>query len=325
MAVIETEGLTKIYSSWFGFRKVPALEDLTLNVRENTVFGFLGPNGAGKTTTLKLLLGLIMPSCGSGKVLGKPLGERAVRERIGFLPDSPSFYPHLSAKDFLYYCAKLLHMPYARYVPRVDELLSRMGLADSAGRKLSEFSRGMLQRVGIAQALLGDPELIILDEPVTGLDPKGRVEIRAIVEELKGEGKSVFFSSHILADVEAMCDEIGILNRGRLVCCGPVVELLAEKDVVVWVGGIEGEDFDKAEAMCSSVTKKKDLWGFQLQSPSKKEDFFAFVKGAGGTVDSVESTQEDLETFFLSTIEADDAKAREREAPVEPAIAGKER
>ncbi|OGV61525.1 MAG: hypothetical protein A3K19_07245 [Lentisphaerae bacterium RIFOXYB12_FULL_65_16] len=311
MAVIEVEGLSKIYRKWIPPRTIRALESLTLSVGENHIFGFLGPNGAGKTTTIKLLLGLNQPTGGTGFILGKPLGDQETKARVGFLPDSPQFYAHLTAKNFLYYCAKLLHLPHEVYSVRVAELLKRMNLMDAENRKMGEFSRGMLQRVGIAQAMLNNPDLVILDEPLTGLDPLGRVEIKNIMEELKRDGKTVFFSSHVLADVEQMCDDIGILNRGRLVRTGMVNELLVEQSLTVWVKNLPTSEYEAMQDLTDSMTMRKDQCGFALKEMSKADEFRALVAQKGGEVVQVEGKRESLEEYFLALVEQDNTKRKE--------------
>lgn len=308
MAVIDVQDLTKVYKTFWRRRKVVALDHLTLSVNEKSVFGFLGPNGAGKTTTIKLLLGLIRPTEGSGTLLEAPLGDEKVKKRLGFLPDSPGFYPHLSATAFLRYCAKLLHMEYREYEPKIDKLIDQMGLTEARNRKLGEFSRGMLQRIGIAQTLLNDPELVILDEPITGLDPLGRAEVKRIIRTLKEEGRTVFFSSHILADVEEMCDEVGILNHGSLICRGKIDDLLKQEEVTLWVDQLPASAVDTLEQFADSVTKKKGQWGFTLASENEKDAFEKKLQEYELKVSSVEGNRGGLEEFFLAKIEENNEK-----------------
>ncbi len=227
MLAVETRGLTKDYAVGFGRRKRRrALDHLDLRVRQGETFGLLGPNGAGKSTTLKLLLGLIFPTLGFGRILGHELGDVGARARIGYLPENP-FYDHLTAEEFLNYVAALFCLSPGKRPTRVGELLDRVGLSDSRDLPTRKFSKGMVQRLGIAQALLNDPELIILDEPMSGLDPLGRREVRDLVLQLRQEGKTIVLSTHILSDAEAVCDRVGILNRGRLQGCGELRKILA--------------------------------------------------------------------------------------------------
>lgn len=227
MLAAETVELTKDYSVGF-WRKRPkrALDHLNLSVQAGEVFGLLGPNGAGKTTTLKILLGLVFPTSGTARVLGRELGEVAVHARIGYLPENPYFYDHLTAEEFMNYMAALVGLGRWERRLRVGRLLARVGLDDSRNVPLRKFSKGMIQRVGIAQVLINDPELIFLDEPMSGLDPLGRREVRDLILGLKAEGKTILFSTHILSDAETLCDRVAILNRGRLQGCGELREIL---------------------------------------------------------------------------------------------------
>lgn len=227
MLAVETSKLTKDYPIGF-LRKRPrrALDGLTLEVAPGEVFGLLGPNGAGKSTTLKILLRLIFPSSGSARILGRELDDVAMHARIGYLPENPYFYDHLTAREFLNYAGELFGLGAAVRRQRVDRLLEQLGLASSRDIPLRKFSKGMVQRVGLAQALINDPELVFLDEPMSGLDPLGRREVRDLILELKGQGKTVFFSTHILSDAEMLCDRVAILNCGRLQGCGDLREIL---------------------------------------------------------------------------------------------------
>jgi ABC-2 type transport system ATP-binding protein len=225
--VIETEELTKHYGMLFWRRKEAALDRLTMAIPESVVFGFLGPNGAGKTTTIRLLMDLIRPTGGRAMILGRPPDDLETKRHIGFLPDSPAFNPYLSAYEFLVICAKLLRIGGDQRRQRIDEVLETVRMTKHARSKLGGFSRGMLQRIGIAQAILNRPRLMILDEPLVGLDPHGRQELKEIILRQKASGTNVFFSSHILSDVEKICSHIGILNQGQLLCYGALDELLS--------------------------------------------------------------------------------------------------
>lgn len=240
MAAIETIGLEKIYEVGF-WRKKPrrALHPLNLAVHEGEVFGYLGPNGAGKTTTLKLLMGLMYPTGGTARILGMEVSDPRVKAQIGFLPEHPYFYDYLTARELLEYYAQLSGVPPHERRPRVLEMLARVGLPDAANLQLRKFSKGMLQRVGIAQAILHDPKVVFLDEPMSGLDPIGRREVRDLIEELKAGGKTVFFSTHILSDAESLCDRVAVLSKGELRAVGAVAELTASvqgKVEMIWQG-----------------------------------------------------------------------------------------
>ena len=242
MPAIEILGLEKTYRVGF-WRKLPkrALHPLHLTVEDGEIFGFLGPNGAGKTTTLKLLMGLVFPTSGSARILGHEWTDPQVKARIGFLPEQPYFYDHLTAHELLEYYGQLSGVLAKDRKRRVEEVLERVGLRDIRGVQLRKFSKGMLQRVGIGQAILHDPKLVFFDEPMSGLDPMGRREVRDLMEQLKNEGKTVFFSTHILSDAEALCDRVAIIHRGELRGVGRVADLTSTvqgKVEVIWQGTV---------------------------------------------------------------------------------------
>lgn len=228
MPAIEILGLEKTYSVGF-WRKRPkrALYPLHLTVQEGEIFGFLGPNGAGKTTTLKMLMGLVFPTAGAARLLGLDFNDPRVKAQIGFLPEQPYFYDYLTAHELLTYYGRISGMSSSAVNSKVGTVLGRVGLPDVRGLQLRKFSKGMLQRVGIAQAILHEPKLVFLDEPMSGLDPMGRREVRDLIQQLKAEGKTVFFSTHILSDAEALCDRVAIIHRGQLKGVGAVAELTA--------------------------------------------------------------------------------------------------
>ena len=240
MPAIETIALEKWYTTGF-LRKTrkQALRPLTLTVEEGDVFGYLGPNGAGKTTTLKLLMGLMFPSRGTARILDHEVNDPRMKAQVGFLPEQPYFYDYLTARELLEYYAQLSGVPAKERTARVNEVLARVGMAENAGTQLRKFSKGMLQRVGLAQAIVHNPRLIFLDEPMSGLDPIGRREVRDLIQSLKDEGKTIFFSTHILSDAEALCDRVAVLNRGELRGVGVVADLTSRvtgKSEVIWNG-----------------------------------------------------------------------------------------
>jgi ABC-2 type transport system ATP-binding protein len=240
MHAIEIVGLEKIYNAGFWRkRSKPALRPLKLAVEEGEIFGFLGPNGAGKTTTLKILMGLVFPTAGSARILGLDLDDPRMKAQIGFLPEQPYFYDHLTAQELLHYYGQLSGVDAKQLSRKVDAVLEQVKLSNSANVQLRKFSKGMLQRVGIAQAILHDPKVVFLDEPMSGLDPMGRREVRSLIEDLKARGKTVFFSTHILSDAEALCDRVGIIHHGELRGVGAVAELTAGvhgQVEIVWHG-----------------------------------------------------------------------------------------
>lgn len=240
MPAIEILGLEKTYMAGF-WRKRPkrALQPLHLTVEQGEIFGFLGPNGAGKTTTLKMLMGLVFPTSGTARILGQEWTEPSVKAQIGFLPEQPYFYDYLTAHELLNYYGQLSGVPTKDRKRRIEEVLQQVGLTDVKGVQLRKFSKGMLQRAGIAQAILHNPQLVFLDEPMSGLDPLGRREVRDLMEQLKQQGKTVFFSTHILSDAEALCDRVAIIHKGELRGVGAIEELTSSvqgKVEIVWQG-----------------------------------------------------------------------------------------
>ena len=230
--VVETQHLTKVYKDFWGRPKVRALDDLTLEIRKGEVFGLLGPNGSGKSTTIKLLLGLIFPTAGRARVLGRPIGDPEINSRIGFLPEESYLYRFLNGEETLRFYGRLFKLSRNDLNKRVPLLLDAVGLDQKARkRKLREYSKGMARRIGLAQALINDPDLIVLDEPTTGLDPIGTREMKDLILSLKEQGKTVILCSHLLADVEDVCDRVTILFRGRMQTLGQVAELVQVKDI----------------------------------------------------------------------------------------------
>lgn len=243
MPAIEIIGLKKSYTVGF-WRKTErwGLRDLSLTVNQGEVFGYLGPNGAGKTTTLKLLMGLIHPTEGEARILGMPIHDPRVKAQIGFLPEQPYFYDYLTPRELLGYYARLSGVPAGEIPVKLLATLKRVGMAESADTQLRRFSKGMLQRVGIAQAILHDPKIVFLDEPMSGLDPVGRHEVRVLIEDLRDEGRTVFFSTHILSDAETLCDRVAVVHKGELRGMNTIADLVAAtagKYEIIAQGGSE--------------------------------------------------------------------------------------
>jgi ABC-2 type transport system ATP-binding protein len=306
--VIDIVDLTKDYEVGFvKKRKVRALDQLNLEVRRGEIFGFLGPNGAGKTTTLKLLMRLIYPTQGTARILGHPIEDVSTRARIGYLPENPYFYDYLSGRELLEYTAALFGIPTEQARARGKELLSLVGLdSERANRQLRKYSKGMLQRIGIAQALVNDPEIVFMDEPMSGLDPIGRREVRDLLLALRAQGKTVFFSSHILSDVEAMCDRAAILSRGKLLRCGTVHELTGIKDAAVEVValGIEQSDLGKFSQMVSSLQSASATPNgvhLILADDSEIDHTLSLIRECGGKIISVNPRRASLEDIFADT------------------------
>jgi len=304
--VIEIIQLTKDYEVGFlKKRRVRALDHLDLAVRRGEIFGFLGPNGAGKTTTLKLLMRLIYPTEGTARILGNPIDDVATRSRIGYLPENPYFYDYLSGRELLEYTAALFGVPKEDARSRGRELLDRVGLdPTSATRQLRKYSKGMLQRIGIAQALINDPELVFMDEPMSGLDPIGRRDVRDLLLSLRAQGKTVFFSSHILSDVEALCDRAAILSRGKLVRCGTVRELTDIDDSAIEVVAL-GIDLSALHRFTEELTlesAKATPNGIHLvlNDDNQIDHALALIRQCGGKLVSINPRRASLEDIFAS-------------------------
>jgi ABC-2 type transport system ATP-binding protein len=308
MAAIRIERLTKDFTVGF-WKKRPyrALDDLTLEVAQGETFGFLGPNGAGKTTTLKLLMQLIYPTSGRAEILGQPAGSVGVKWRIGYLPESPYFYDYLTAEELLIYFATLFGYGPAERRQRVSQLLDQVGIGAERRLQLRKFSKGMLQRVGIAQALINDPEVVFLDEPMSGLDPLGRREVRQLILQLRDRGCTVFFSSHVLSDAEALCSRVAILAGGRLVASGTMAELHAFEPhgwelVVANLAPAVLERHRSRVARVTSISDGRYALELPLQPPPAL--LMNDLLKEGVQVVSLNSMRDTLEDFFVRTVAA---------------------
>jgi len=306
MHAIEIQGLAKDYPVGFWKKTLrPALKPLELTVESGEAFGFLGPNGAGKTTTLKLLMGIIFPSAGSANILGRHFLDAEVRKRIGFLPEQPYFYDYLSAPELLDYYAGLSGVAAAERKKRAVAVLERVGLGDVGNKQLRKFSKGMLQRVGIAQAIIHDPEVVFLDEPMSGLDPLGRHEVRGLIQSLKDEGRTIFFSTHILSDAEALCDRVAVIHKGELRGVGVVNDLrsnVANKSEVIWEGA-------QALAAVAGLLSESHVTGGSVRATVESGDLDQLLeklRQQRARLISVTPLQGTLEDYFL-------AQTREKE------------
>jgi ABC-2 type transport system ATP-binding protein len=298
--VIRADQLAKTFHVGFWRRRVDAVRDVSFEVTRGEIFGFLGPNGAGKTTTLKMLMGLVFPSRGRAELLGLSVPSVAAKRRLGYLPETPYFYEYLTPEEFLDFAGALADVPRAERRRRADRLLERVGLAHARGRSLRKFSKGMLQRVGIAQALMGEPELVVLDEPMTGLDPIGRKEIRDLMLELRREGRTVFYSTHILPDVELTCDRVGIVAGGRLRSVGPLSSLLSTRVLSTEIV-VRGAVLPEAPV---GTRRHETADGTALELPGEA-DVDGYVRAAlaaGAHLVSVTPRRESLEDVFLREV-----------------------
>ena len=309
---IETIELTKDYAVGF-WRKRPrrVLDRLSLQVEAGEVFGFLGPNGAGKTTTLKLLLQLVFPTSGEARIFGRPAGDLAAKRRFGYLPEQPYFYDHLTAEELLTYYGGLFGIPSAERQRRVNALLDEVGIGRERRDPLRKFSKGMLQRVGIAQALINEPDLVILDEPMSGLDPLGRRDVRALILRLRDRGCTVFFSSHVLSDAEALCSRVAILAKGRMVASGLLREMLAF-NVHGWELIVADLNDETLAKLAGGVRSVVPIGGgrFQLELPleTPPERLLSQIVAAGGRLVSLNPIQETLEELFVERVSQGEAR-----------------
>jgi ABC-2 type transport system ATP-binding protein len=303
---IRTDGLTKDYPVGF-WRPRPyrALDGLSLEVGTGEIFGFLGPNGAGKTTTLKLLMQLIYPTSGRAEILGRPVGDLQTRQRIGYLPENPYFYDYLTAEEQLHYFGQLFGYGAAERRQKVNALLDRVGIGKERRFQLRKFSKGMIQRVGIAQALLNDPEVIFLDEPMSGLDPLGRREIRSLILELRNQGRTVFFSSHILADAEALCRRVAVVAHGRLAAAGKLSDILAF-EVRGWELVVANLSPEIVARLGSSVRRAVEIspgrYSLELPLEAAPDRMLADLVATGGTLVSLNPVRDTLEDYFVQQV-----------------------
>lgn len=299
--VIQTQGLSKAYRTGFWLnQRVTSLQNCSLTIYQGETFGLLGPNGAGKTTLLKTLLGIIRPTGGQAQLLGHNLGDRTVKQRVGYLPENPYFYDFLTGWEFLHYTAGLFGLSAAASQGRILELLDLVGLSPATVKKkqLRQYSKGMLQRIGMAQALINDPDLVFLDEPMSGLDPAGRFQVREIILALKQAGKTIFFNSHILSDVEVICDRVAILDQGELICIGRLDDLLGTADQF-WVKG-RGGRLDEIAPHLTQLSVQGDLWQGHIQGDPY--DFAGQIPALGGELITLQQSRPSLEAFFMAQL-----------------------
>jgi ABC-2 type transport system ATP-binding protein len=305
--VIELKELRKVYRTPFRRKRVEAVKGITLSVKKGEVFGFLGPNGAGKTTTIRVLMGLVSPTSGEATVLGRPIADREASRRLGFLPEAPYFYDYLTVREMLDLVGRLFGLDRSARAKRTEELIALVGLSHAADTPLKKYSKGMLQRAGLAQALVNDPELVVFDEPMGGLDPVGRKEVRDIIYGLRDSGKTVFFSSHILADVEMICDRVAILSKGEVHHVGLLADLVegavTSTDIVFRVDA----DFPHEEAFSSFdvvVRKREREVSISVSHEGSVDAILRAGLEKGAKIVSVTPHHETLEDVFIRLTEA---------------------
>jgi ABC-2 type transport system ATP-binding protein len=299
--VLQTQNLSKRYRTGFWLnQQVQSLKQVNLEVYQGETFGLLGQNGAGKTTLLKTVLGIIKPSRGRAWLLGKPIGDQRVKHRVGYLPENPYFYDYLTGWEILEFSAGLFSLPSSVLKTRIPELIELVGLPQEAAKKkqLKQYSKGMLQRIGMAQALINDPDVLFLDEPMSGLDPLGRYQIREIIESLKQQGKTIFFNSHVLSDVERVCDKVAILDKGELICQGTIHELLG--DSRGYAVKILGGNPELLKQRISNLKFKDGMWVGMLKGDP--QDFIASLRLMRAQLVSIELARPSLEEFFVEQL-----------------------
>ncbi|HEX8796778.1 MAG TPA: ABC transporter ATP-binding protein [Polyangiaceae bacterium] len=299
--VLRVSGLAKTFRKPFTGRRVEAVSSVSFDVRRGEIFGFLGPNGAGKTTTIKMLMGLIAPTSGTMEILGVRAPDPDVMARVGFLPESPYVYPYLSPREFVTMCGRLSGLGGKALSDRVAGVIDRVGMADAIDRSVNSLSKGMLQRVALAAALVHDPELLVLDEPMSGLDPVGRKEVRDLIVEEKQRGRTVFFSSHILSDVEMLCDRVCILRRGEVVVSGDLREILeaGKRRSEITIGGASEALRKSLGEQAHAVRAMGDRLVMEVEGDAAVRDVVTRALAEGARLESVTPKRETLEDVFV--------------------------
>lgn len=323
--IVEIANLSKDYETGFWKKKkVRALDDLTLNVKSGQIFGFLGANGAGKTTTIKILMGLLFPTSGAAKILARNISDVRMHQSIGYCPENPYFYDYLTARELMNYFGELFGYDSAKRRTKTEELLSKVGLEEKDwDKQLRKFSKGMLQRVGLAQSLVNEPEIVFLDEPMSGLDPIGRREVRELIAELREAGTTVFMSTHILSDIEALCDEVAILRKGRLAAVGHLDELLARSgehqtfEINVTSVSVETLSEQMKQLSGAEISAKANGASIQVSDENDVEKVLQITRNAGGKLISVQPVRQSLEELFVR-----ETASEATDMSVPPAVAG---
>jgi ABC-2 type transport system ATP-binding protein len=301
-SAIEINELTKVYKSVVGDGRFTAVDKLNLTVDEGQIFGFLGPNGAGKTTTIKMLLGLIFPTSGSAKLLGKPIGDIDTKNGISYLPETPYFYDYMTGPELLDFYGRLFRIDTPTRKQRIERLIDEVGLGHATGRTLRQYSKGMLQRIGIAQALINDPKLLFFDEPTSGLDPVAHIDIRNLILRLKDEGKTLLISSHQLSDVEMVCDRVAIIHKGQLKTTGHVMDLITGSQVRIQATGLVGDAAEKVRKMADRFHDDDGMVTLWESDMDQVDAIVDAVRTAKGRIVSLTPERRSLEDIFIETV-----------------------
>jgi ABC-2 type transport system ATP-binding protein len=299
--VVQTYQLGKFYRTGFWMNQtIESLKSCTFSVYKGETFGILGQNGAGKTTLLKTLLGIVRPTSGKGFLMGKPLGDRVVKHKIGYLPENPYFYDYLTGWEFLEFSAGLFQIPKSVQRQRIPQLLELVGLAKTAAiqKQLRQYSKGMLQRIGMAQALINDPEIVFLDEPMSGLDPMGRYQFRETILLLKRQGKTIIFNSHVLSDVEQICDRVAILAQGELISIGSLDQLLGTTETYHVTG--KGGHLNLLQKWIPNLTLNNEIWSGHLQG--NLQEFITELTEMNAQLITLNLAKDTLEEFFMEQL-----------------------
>jgi len=303
MIAIQTSSLSKIYSTSYGKKKINALNDLSLNIPAGSIFGLLGPNGAGKTTLIKILLGITYPTFGSAKILDTDISEYSVKKKIGYLPENHKYPPYLNAVEVLSFFGKLSGVDGIKLTKKIDELLETVKLTERKKSKVKTYSKGMMQRLGLAQALINDPELIFLDEPTDGVDPIGRKEIRDVLVDLRNQSKTIFLNSHLLSEVEMITDRVGILNKGKLLREGSVKELTEKKEEYKIMLNSDSADLTKFASFETSIYKNSDgTFTIKVDNVSSLNKLIDKIRNESILVQEIILQKSTLEEMFISVI-----------------------
>ena len=305
MNAIQARGLRKVFRTGFWMRSVEAVKGVDLDVTEGEIFGFIGPNGSGKTTTIKMLTGLIMPTSGTASIHGVPVPEPASRARLGFLPEGTFFHEYLTGREFLEFHGRLLGVPNEERREQIPALLERVGLPHAGDTRIRRYSKGMRQRIGLAQTLIGNSDLLILDEPMSGLDPIGRKDVRELILSLRDDGKTIFFTSHILADAEVVCDKVAIILEGEIVEHGYLDDLLGKEveGVDLVIEGVSPALYEALSADASRTVAQGSRFLLEFADESTAEKAADRVRAEGGRIRSLIPRRRSLEDLLIRDIE----------------------
>jgi ABC-2 type transport system ATP-binding protein len=300
---IEINDLRMVYSDLWGHEKVRALDGISFDIKRGEIFGFLGPNGAGKTTAIHILMNFIYPTAGNAKIFGMPVSDSNCRRSVGFLPELFSFDKFLKGRKLLYYLGKLSGMPKSEIDKRGRELLKFFDMEDAINRKVKTYSKGMTQKIGLAQAMIADPDLLILDEPTSGMDPIAKSHVKQKFQELKSRGKTVFLSTHILSDIQQIADRVAIINKGKLIKIDTVDNLLKRSDDTEIIFTLDGDKIETLKSEWTVINKSDSAYSAMVSDKKQKADLIARLSSLGADIVSITPPRSDLEEIFMQLVE----------------------